>query len=798
MSQQGGTPTGHEDDWWGQLYDDSTEDTGPTRTADSLDDRFASAAGAVRSAGAAESAGAAAPRQPESGAEPADAPGVTGSVPAPRAEGSAPRGRTDWWTSPPTTTAGTQSSPQVTVPSPRTWDTTGSTPGRDAARGPGRAAGSDGEGGLRRDAGRRPESDAGPGDDPRDGRTAGRGGEREVGVDAVRGAASGTGRGPGPDDGVGGDAPDASGAGAGSSAGAVEADRDVRPSGRHRAPWEPPPATPAGPTGFPPGPLPPGFTERPPGAPAPAVGDGSTPSDPPPGATAPAPADGLMPPDRTPPGAPAPVLGGDRMSPHTPPGVAAPAPADGLMPPDRTPPGEPAPGGDRTSPDHTPRASEPSVPPEPPAPPTSSPSVLPPPPPAPPMPPLPAHAPSPPTAPTTSVDGAAASFPATDPAQRSAREPVTDPGPVQDRTPASEHAPVPPGTSAPVPGSPPEHPPTVVGVSALPLLSGLPPLPVSKDYVGSGPPTYDAEPTALPPADPDDLDDLVADTVLDGARYGTFALRAASVRGDSARYRGEPRRDSLLTARFGTGEHALILVAMATGARATPGAHRAAAEVCQWIARAVGRSHVRLAEDIRAARRGDLKSGLHRLTDRSLGRLRAGAAEQGLEPDEYAATLRCLLLPADPACRTRVFFGVGAGGLFRLRGGVWRDIEPQVGEVAGEPVLGFGSLPAETPEGDRLTMDLGITTPPNPYDPDPGPPREPFRFRASVARPGDTLLMCTGGLAEPLRGEPDLSAFLAKRWSDPAPPGLAAFLADTQVRVKGYADDRTAAAVWEA
>ncbi|MFI5873620.1 protein phosphatase 2C domain-containing protein [Streptomyces sp. NPDC051445] len=744
MSQQGGTPTGHEDDWWGQLYDDSTEDTGPARTADSLDDRFASAAGAVRSAGAAESAGAAAPRQPESGAEPADAPGVTGSVPAPRAEGSAPRGRTDWWTSPPTTTAGTQSSPQVTVPSPRTWDTTGSTPGRDAARGPGRAAGSDGEGGLGRDAGRRPESDAGPGDDPGVGGTAGRSGEREVGVDAVRGAASRTGRGPGPDDGVGGDAPDASGAGAGSSAGAVEADRDVRPPGRHRAPWEPPPATPAGPTGFPPGPLPPGFTERPPGAPAPAVGDGSTPSDPPPGAPA------------------------------------------------------PAPGGDRTSPDHTPRASEPSVPPEPPAPPASSPSVLPPPPPAPPMPPLPAHAPPPPMAPTTSVDGAAASFPATDPAQSSAREPVTDPGPVQDRTPASEHAPVPPGTSAPDPGSPPEHPPTVVGVSALPLLSGLPPLPVSKDYVGSGPPTYDAEPTALPPADPDDLDDLVADTVLDGARYGTFALRAASVRGDSARYRGEPRRDSLLTARFGTGEHALILVAMATGARATPGAHRAAAEVCQWIARAVGRSHVRLAEDIRAARRGDLKSGLHRLTDRSLGRLRAGAAEQGLEPDEYAATLRCLLLPADPACRTRVLFGVGAGGLFRLRGGVWRDIEPQVGEVAGEPVLGFGSLPAETPEGDRLTMDLGITTPPNPYDPDPGPPREPFRFRASVARPGDTLLMCTGGLAEPLRGEPDLSAFLAKRWSDPAPPGLAAFLADTQVRVKGYADDRTAAAVWEA
>ncbi|MFG2551435.1 PP2C family serine/threonine-protein phosphatase [Streptomyces sp. NPDC048581] len=352
-------------------------------------------------------------------------------------------------------------------------------------------------------------------------------------------------------------------------------------------------------------------------------------------------------------------------------------------------------------------------------------------------------------------------------------------------------APPPPKRAAPThDDAEPPRTATQVDVPTLP--------PPSLAYVGSGPPTYAPEPTALPPADPDDLDDLVADTVLDGAHYGACTLRAVSTRGDSARYRGEPRRDSLLTARFGTGDHALILVAMATGARATPNAHRAATEACHWIGRAVGRSHPRLAEDIRAARRGDLKSGLHRLTDRSLGKLRASAAEQGIEPEEYAATLRCLLLPADPECRTRVFFGMGVGGLFRLRNGEWQDIEPRVTDATGEPVLGFGSLPAETPEGDRLTMDLGITTPPSPYDPAPEEPREPFRFRASVARPGDTLLMCTGGLADPLRGEPELAAHLTARWSAPEPPGLAEFLADTQVRVKGYADDRTAAAVWEA
>ncbi|MFF4188739.1 protein phosphatase 2C domain-containing protein [Streptomyces sp. NPDC001691] len=320
-------------------------------------------------------------------------------------------------------------------------------------------------------------------------------------------------------------------------------------------------------------------------------------------------------------------------------------------------------------------------------------------------------------------------------------------------------------------------------------------------HVGDGPPTYDAEPTALPAARPDELGELVADTVLDGARYGAYVLRAASSRGDSARFRGEPRRDALLTARFGTGENALVLVAVASGVRTSDRAHLAAADACQWIGGAIGRSHVRLAEDIRAGRRGDLKSGLHRLTDRSYGMLRARAAELGAEPEEYTASLRCLLLSADPACRTRVFFGIGHGGLFRLRGGVWQDIEPAVpepGEVLGAPVVGFGSAPAETPQGDRLTMDLGTVEPARPYIDPPAPPGEPFRFRASVARPGDTLLLCSGGLAEPLRGEAALAKELAERWARPEPPGLAGFLADMGLRVKGYADDRTAVAVWEA
>ncbi|WP_282695643.1 protein phosphatase 2C domain-containing protein [Streptomyces sp. CC208A] len=467
---------------------------------------------------------------------------------------------------------------------------------------------------------------------------------------------------------------------------------------------------------------------------------------------------------------------------------------------------------------------------------TTAPDTAPPPPttaPLPPVPPAPPAAPPEPPRPARSVlppPPRPASAPeAVPPAKEAEPGPgaVPSPPPARPTVPPAVLGPAPweapvsgPRTFPSPPAAPPEPEPKPAGEDvtvqvqvpdgheptvqvALPAAMPRP----RSGFVGSRPPTYEAEPTALPTARPGELGDLVPDTVLDGARYGTATLRAASVRGDSARYRGEPRRDALLTARFGHDETALVLVAVAAGSRAADEAHLAAADVCRWIGEAVGRSHARLSEDIRSGRRGDLKSGLHRLTDRTYGRLRASAAERGLAPDAYTATLRCLLIPADPDCRTRVFFGIGGGGLFRLRDGAWQDIEPLLPDpasVTGAPVVGFGSTPPHgtpevTEEGDRLTMDLGIATAPGPVIEEPVPaPAEPFRFRASVARPGDTLLLASPGLAEPMRGEPALARELAARWTGAEPPGLAAFLADTQLRVTGYADDRTGAAVWEA
>ncbi|MGN3954860.1 protein phosphatase 2C domain-containing protein [Streptomyces sp. WAC8370] len=688
MSQQGGRPTGPtgpEDDWWGQLYDDSTDDTGPTAAPDSLDDRFASASGTVA-------------RGPGAGpVTPADPP-----APAP------PEPRAPWWATPTSLSD---------IPGPRTGglrDSAGPVEGGGGTPGAGRAP--------------RPP---GP---PRDG---GEGLDGRVASSAAR-PPTARDDGPGSSDPSGPARPPL--AGDGDSARREEALPEATGAARPGDPRESAPAAPADAVDVQPG------DGRPAGGAAAGAEVPPAPSSPPPLPSAPSSA---------PPPPPAPASAPPPPAPASAPPPPAPASAS---PSASSPPVSPAP------------ASAP-----PPPPPSSPPPPASPPPPPHPRPPSPRPRGGTPRGLTTSGSGPA-----------DLREP---PAPVP-----------PPRTAADLPPPP---PPFVPSPPAEPHGA-------DRDYVGSGPPTYDAEPTTLPPADPDGLDGLVPDTVLEGARYGTCTLRAVSVRGDSARYRGEPRRDALLVARFGTGEQALVLVAMATGARATAGAHRAAADVCRWIGRAVGRSHARLAEDLRAARRGDLKSGLHRLTDRSLGRLRAGAAEQGLAPDEYAATLRCLLLPADPDCRTRVFFGVGAGGLLRLRDGVWQDMEPAVRDLTGEPVLGFGSAPRATPgtprdapggrpEGDRLTLDLGVTSAPGPYDGPPAePPREPFRFRASVARPGDVLLMCTAGLAEPLRHEPALGELLARRWAGRPAPGLGEFLSDGGVRVKGYADDRTAAAVWEA
>ncbi|MFD7829088.1 hypothetical protein [Kitasatospora sp. NPDC059803] len=303
-----------------------------------------------------------------------------------------------------------------------------------------------------------------------------------------------------------------------------------------------------------------------------------------------------------------------------------------------------------------------------------------------------------------------------------------------------------------------------------PLADGAPTVP----HIGERPPTYGPEPTAVPEADPGVLGTLVPDTVLEGAQYGPSVLRAVSVRGDSARFRGESRRDALLVTRFGDGPDGLLLAVLAGIDRTGTAADEAlppeavatsTREACRHLAAAVGRSREGLAADLRDGARDRLRYGLQRLATGAVAPLRALAPGNEGDGTPSPASLHCLLLSLDPAAGHRAAFGVGPGGLYLLRSGHWIDA--------------YAARLLHHPDGQQ-------------------PPEEPrpFRFRLVPATPGDVLLLCTPGLARPIADEPAVAHFLSTHWAHPHPPGTVDFLRQVQVRAKGYADDRTAAAVW--
>ncbi|MGW2249616.1 protein phosphatase 2C domain-containing protein [Kitasatospora sp. NPDC001660] len=366
-------------------------------------------------------------------------------------------------------------------------------------------------------------------------------------------------------------------------------------------------------------------------------------------------------------------------------------------------------------------------------------------------------------------------------------EAVRVPEPEPDHAP--DHAPEPESEARPAAAADPRREPEPAGTSAPePAASPRPvvrsPLAGAADavpHVGARPPTYGPEPTAVPEADPGALGNVVPDTVLEGAQYGSAIVRAVSVRGDSARYRGEPRRDALLVTRFGDGPDGLLLAVLGGFDRSGPAADEAAdeavppevvstatGEACRQLAAAVGRSRAGLAADLRDAARDRLRYGLQRLATGAAAPLRALAprGEDGPSP----ASLHCLMVSLDPAAGYRAAFGVGPGGLYLLRSGHWIDA--------------YAAQLLHHPDG----------APPVPDGPVPQP--RAFRFRLVPATPGDILLLCTPGLAGPIADEPAVAHFLSSHWAHPHPPGTVDFLRQVQVRAKGYADDRTAAAVW--
>ncbi|MFE1884657.1 protein phosphatase 2C domain-containing protein [Streptomyces diastatochromogenes] len=315
----------------------------------------------------------------------------------------------------------------------------------------------------------------------------------------------------------------------------------------------------------------------------------------------------------------------------------------------------------------------------------------------------------------------------------------------------------------PSPTPPLTQPEPVQEVAPVPLL-GVPP------HSGSKPPLYPPEPQGVPAVRPDPTAALIPDMVVDGAAYGSLTVRAASVRGDSHRYQGEPRQDSLAVTRIGRAGDELLLLAVADGVGSAARSHVGSREACRLMATSLDDHAAELAAALREAD----EARFAELADdavRGVATLLAHhAQERGDDPAAYATTLRVLLVPLDPAVSVRGFLAVGDGGTALLRDGRWH----------------LAVTEAEHPDDGMIDTRTAAL----PHS------RTARTVLLGPARPGDVLVLCTDGLSTPLAGDGGLREFLALAWSGAA-PAPADFLWQAQYRVKSYDDDRTAVVLWE-
>jgi serine/threonine protein phosphatase PrpC len=292
-------------------------------------------------------------------------------------------------------------------------------------------------------------------------------------------------------------------------------------------------------------------------------------------------------------------------------------------------------------------------------------------------------------------------------------------------------------------------------------------------HSGPKPPLYAPEPLELPSVRQDPAAALTPDMVVDGAGYGALTVRAASVRGDSHRYQGEPRQDSLAVVRLGApGADGLLLLAVADGVGSAARSHVGSQEACRLAAMELDGLSGELSETLRAGDRPRFAALADTVVGRVATLLAHRARELGDDPAASATTLRALLVPLDPRVRTRGFLAVGDGGTALLRAGAW-NLSLTDPEHDGDGMI--DTRTAALPHGHRARARL-----------------------LAPALPGDVLVLCTDGLSTPLAGDAGMRDFLGSGWGTGTVPAPADFLWQLQYRVKSYDDDRTAVVLWEA
>ncbi|WP_041439396.1 MULTISPECIES: protein phosphatase 2C domain-containing protein [Thermomonospora] len=233
-----------------------------------------------------------------------------------------------------------------------------------------------------------------------------------------------------------------------------------------------------------------------------------------------------------------------------------------------------------------------------------------------------------------------------------------------------------------------------------------------------------------------------------------LVIRAVSTRGDAHRYNAQPRQDAMGLWRI---SERIVLACVADGLGNAQLSHIGAMTACQ-----AAREHLRIRPDEQAA------DAARRYFSRIADAIEAEAARRGVAVEELATTFLTAVIQFDVhgSPQQAWLMRVGDCAAMRLHRGVWVSCfakEPDY-EVATSATL---ALPGHADQVEIQPVSLD---------------------------PEDVLLLCTDGLAKPMRGS-EVRNQLAAWWGS-GPPSLTEFLWQVGFKARTHDDDRTAICIW--